>query len=296
MRNVLLALVGGAVIIALGHGLALVVRAGDDARPAGRGVPGPYRPWTGGFDVQVLVGGRTLPQETVGGERRVEAVVGAEYELRLTNPLPERIAVAVSVDGLNVVDARHSSAWDASKWVIHPYGTLTLAGWQVDTERARRFYFTTERDAYATRIGRPGDFGVISAVFYRERRPSAEIIPRRRAMPDRGDPVGAAAEAPGTGAAVRSAPDGDAGEARGRLAPSWCYDGRAATGIGSSVSSEVREVGMELERYPVAVVTIRYEYRPSPPRPILVPGFAPEAPQERGWRTRREEGRFVPEP
>src|SRR5262249_56109058 len=130
----------------------------------------------GGFEVEVVVGGRGLPQETAGGERRVEAVAGAEYELRLTNPLPERVAVALSVDGLNVIDARHTSAWDASKWVIHPHGTLTLSGWQVGSERARRFYFTTERDAYATRIGRPGDFGIISAVFYREQRPVAEII------------------------------------------------------------------------------------------------------------------------
>ena len=296
MRNVSLTLVGGAVIIALGQGLASGVRAGDDGRPAGPGVPGPYRPWDGGFDVQVLVGGRTLSQETAGGERRVEAVAGAEYELRLTNPLPERVAVAVSVDGLNVIDARHTAAWDASKWVIHPHGTLTLSGWQVGPERARRFYFTTERDAYATRIGRRGDFGVISAVFYRERRPIAEIVPHRRAVPERGDAVGAAEEAPAAGAVARSAPDGDGGKARERLTPSWRYDGRAATGIGSSVPSEVREVGMELEQHPVAVVTLRYAFRPTPPRPIIVPGFAPEPPRERGWRTQREEGRFAPEP
>jgi hypothetical protein len=226
----------------------------------------------------------------------VEAVLGAEYELRLTNPLPERVAVAVSVDGLNVIDARHTAAWDASKWVIHPHGTLTLSGWQVGPERARRFYFTTERDAYATRIGRRGDFGVISAVFYRERRPIAEIVPHRRAVPERGDAVGAAAEAPAAGAVTRSAPDGDRGEARERLTLSRRHDGRAATGIGSSVPSEVREVGMELERHPVAVVTLRYDFRPSPPRPVIVPGFAPEPPRERGGMTRREEGRFAPEP
>jgi hypothetical protein len=296
MRNVSLALVGGAVIIALGQGLAPDVRAGDDGRPAGPGVAGPYRPRTGGFDVQVLVGGRALSQETAGGERRVEAVVGAEYELRLTNPLPERVAVAVSVDGLNVIDARHTAAWDASKWVIHPHGTLTLSGWQVGPERARRFYFTTERDAYATRIGRPGDFGVISAVFYGERRAIPEIIPRRGAVPEREDSSGASGEALAAEAVARSAPDSNGGEARGRLAPSWRHDGRAATGIGRSVPSEVREVGMELERHPVAVVTLRYDFRPSPPRPVIVPGFAPEPPRERGWRTRREEDRFAPEP
>jgi hypothetical protein len=145
----------------------------------------------------------------------------------------------------------------------------------VGTERARRFYFTTERDAYPTRNGRPGDFGVISVVFYRERRPIAEIIPGRRPVPARGDSVGAA-EASVAGAAARSAPDGEGGKARERWTPSWRDDGHAATGIGSSVPSEVREVGMELDRHPVAVVTLRYDFRPSLPRPINVPRFAPE--------------------
>jgi hypothetical protein len=275
MRNISLVLIGGAVIIALGQGLASGVRAGDDERPADPGVPGRYRPWPGGFDVQVLVEGRPLPQQTAGPERRVEAVEGAEYELLLTNPLSQRVAVAVSVDGLNVIDARHTAAWDASKWVIHPHATLTISGWQVGPERARRFYFTTERDAYATRIGRPGDFGVIAAAFYRERRPGAEVVPGRRPVPERRGP-GGAAEGSAAGAAARSAPAGDGGEARERLAPSWHDDGRAATGIGSSVPSGVREVDMELDRHPVAVVTLRYHFRPSRPRPILVPRFAPE--------------------
>jgi hypothetical protein len=291
-----LALIRGIVIIALGQGLESVVQAGagEDDRPAGLGIWGPYRPWPGAFDIQVLVGGRPAPQETSRGERRVEAVEGANYELRLINPLAERVAVAVSVDGLNVIDARQTSAWDASKWVIHPHETLTLSGWQVGSERARRFYFTTERDAYATRIGRRGDFGVISAVFYCERRPVAEILPRRPALPERGNPLGAAAEARATEAAVGSAPDGDGGS-RGRLTPSWRNNGRAATGIGSSVRSGVQAVSMELEHHPVAVVTLRYDFRPPPPRPVIVPGFAPEPP-ERGWNFRREEGRFAPEP
>jgi hypothetical protein len=236
-----------------------------------------------------------LPQATADGQRRLESVAGAEYELRLTNPTSERVAVAVSVDGLNVIDARHTGPWDASKWVIHPHGTLTLAGWQVGPERARRFYFTTERDAYASRIGRPGDFGVISAVFYRERRPVAEIIPRRMAVPEREDSVGSAAGGPAAGSAARSTPDHDGGPSRRRLPPGWPHDGPAATGIGSSVRSEVRVVDMELETDPVAVVTLRYDSRPLVPPPVRVPGFAPD-PRERGWGTRPEDAHYAPEP
>jgi hypothetical protein len=203
------------------------------------------------------------------------------------------VAVAVSVDGLNVLDARHTTAWDAGKWVIHPYGTLTISGWQVGPERARRFYFTNEHDAYATRIGRPGDFGVISAVFYRERHPISEIIPPRSALRERGGSVGAAG-APAARLAPQSDLRGDAGS-EDRLRPSWGYDGRAATGIGSSVTSEIQQVSMELERHPVAVVTVRYEFRQPYPRPIIVPGFAPEQ-AERGWSSRREQGRLAPSP
>ena len=61
----------------------------------------------------------------------------------------------------------------------------------------------------------------------------------------------------------------------------WPYHyGRAATGIGSSVRSEIRVVGMEFERDFVAVVILRYDFRQLVPPPIVVPGFAPEPPGE----------------
>ncbi|MCR6679546.1 hypothetical protein NVV43_29305, partial [Escherichia marmotae] len=80
-------------------------------------------------------------------------------ELQIRNPLPERVAVALSVDGLNSIDARHTSAWNSSKWVIEPYGTITIGGWQMSSERARRFYFTNERDSYAAKLGQTANVG-----------------------------------------------------------------------------------------------------------------------------------------
>src|SRR2546423_157843 len=98
---------------------------GGGGRGAARGgggggvISGPSRPWRGGVDLEVVVGGRPLLQEPWDGERRVEVIAGSEYELRLTNPLPGRVAVAVSVDGLNVIDGRRTGAREASKWVVH---------------------------------------------------------------------------------------------------------------------------------------------------------------------------------
>jgi len=105
------------------------------------------------------------------GTLYVEAVRGASYSLRLTNPTPYRVAVALSVDGLNTIDARHTDARDATKWILGPYESTEISGWQVNDRTARGFFFTGERRSYGATLGQTENLGVIEAVFYRERRP-----------------------------------------------------------------------------------------------------------------------------
>ena len=111
-----------------------------------------------------------------------EAVKGREYELRITNPLPVRVGVALSVDGLNTIDAKHTDPANASKWVLDPYQTQVISGWQVNGSTARRFEFTGERHSYGAALGQTDNLGVIEAVFYKERetdRPSPRRMGRR---------------------------------------------------------------------------------------------------------------------
>lgn len=191
------------------------------------------------FELEVLVDGRPLSQYYSGSERYVEAWDGAEYELRLRNPLPDRVAVALSVDGLNTIDADRVSAWNGSKWVIEPYQTITISGWQKDTDQARRFYFTHERDSYAARLGQKRDIGLITAVFYRER---SRPVPYTRARPDDAEPAKSRAG---------SQAESQAGVMR---------EDRAATGEGRSVRNDVCLIDMELERNPAAELHLRYEW------------------------------------
>src|SRR3954469_6239644 len=125
----------------------------------------------GGFSIEVLINGVPASEYAAKGRRYIEALEGAEYELRISNRSSTRVAVALAVDGLNTIDARHTTAWDAHKWVIEPYGTISVRGWQMSSDNARRFYFTTERDSYAAKLGQAANLGVISAVFFRERSP-----------------------------------------------------------------------------------------------------------------------------
>src|SRR5438132_12528015 len=60
-----------------------------------------------GFSVEVLVDGRPVSEYATRGRQYVEALENAEYELPIHNPLGTRVAVALSVDGLNTIAARH---------------------------------------------------------------------------------------------------------------------------------------------------------------------------------------------
>jgi hypothetical protein len=252
------------------------------------------------FDVEVIVDGIPLPEYYARGRQYVEALEGAEYELRVRNPTGVRVAVALSVDGLNTIDARRVSAANASKWVIEPYGTITISGWQMSSARARRFYFTTERDSYGAKLGQTANLGVISAVFFRERRPVAVVPPRRPRTMD------------GEDGRAESKSSADSTESQGRnsnragAAPKSAEaypapdDDYAATGIGRNMRHDVRWVNLDLEDRPTAEVTMRYEYRAAlvrlgiQPRPY--PYSNPDTLRRRERATGFENRRYSPEP
>ena len=221
------------------------------------------------FDLEVIVNGRPLTEYYARGRTYIEALQGAEYELRVRNNSADRVAVALSVDGLNTIDARHTSAWNASKWVIEPYQTITISGWQMSSERARRFYFTNERDSYGAKLGQTANLGMISAVFFRERSRPVPIAPPYPITREKSESSGESAPAPNT-------PRAD--------------DDYAATGIGRNVRHDVRWVDMDLESRAAGEVSIRYEYYSA----LLKLGVVP---RDRYTLQRREDSRgFSPEP
>lgn len=215
-----------------------------------------------GFDVDVLINGVTLPEYYARGRQYIEASQGAEYELRIRNPLGERVAVALAVDGLNTIDAKRTSASNASKWVIEPYGTITISGWQMSSDRARRFYFTTERDSYGAKLGETSNLGIISAVFFRERRPIAVVTPRRSGRYEDGDSKSdSRAPEPSAGQARDRANESPSAKSKNAEAYPGPDDESAATGIGRNTRHDVRWINMDLENRATAEVTLRYEYR-----------------------------------
>lgn len=210
-------------------------------------VPAPARALGHGpYTVEILVDGAALDEVAARGRHYVEALPGREYAIRMTNHTAGRIAIALSVDGLNTIDARTTTAAGASKWVLGPYESVTIEGWQTSGREARRFFFTTEARSYGAWIGRTQDLGLVSAAVFREKRPERARVARPEAQ-----------------AAEKSAPAaesrGDA-QASAKSAPAPT-DELAATGIGRPVDHAVERVAIDLERRPAAVLELRYEYR-----------------------------------
>jgi len=193
--------------------------------------------------IEILVDGVPRPEFFARGNIYVEALKGKEYEIRIRNPYPVRVAVALSVDGLNTIDARHTDAGSARKWVLDPYQTITISGWQTSQQQARRFYFTNESKSYGAWLGQTDNLGIISAAFFRERAP--KIVYRDRQPMSQNAPAGAR----------RANKDARAESSMQR------DDDLAATGIGRGVDHAVTQVWLDLESSPAAMVNVRYEYR-----------------------------------
>jgi hypothetical protein len=254
-----------------------------------------------GFSVEVLVDGRPLAECAARGRRYVEALENAEYELRIHNPLGSRVAVALAVDGLNSIDARHTSAWDAHKWVIEPYGTIHVRGWQMSSENARRFYFTTERDSYAAKLGQASNLGLITAVFFLDRRPVTimPVTPSGRRPPykeeDKARDERAAPEPGTSGETLRVESDRAAPKSVQSYPPP--DDESAATGIGRSVRNDVQWIRMDLDSRPAGEITIRYEYRASLVRLGIIPRDYPRPNVlDRRERAQGFEPKYCPQP
>ena len=222
----------------------------------------------GPYSVEILVGGSTRPEYAARGTTYVEAHKGREYTIRLRNNTGLRVGVALSVDGLNSIDAKHTTAADGRKWILDPGQTIDLQGWQTSSTTARRFFFTDEKRSYGAWLGRTEDLGVVAAAFFPEREIVAECE------------MGSAAPEP---------------RAEGKMQRMAAQDS-AASGIGRETEHRVRRVAFEHDPAPAAVVSIRYEYRDALVKLGVLPSPTDDVLARRERARGFEDGGWAPDP
>ena len=226
-----------------------------------------------------------FPDPGGSGRFYVEAREGARYEILLQNRTRERLGVAVTVDGLNVISGERAGGGERM-YILDPWGSTTVRGWRTSLSDVRRFTFVDERASYAARSGKAnGRMGWIEVKVYRERfhahtyplQPTPEPWYEREApsLEDKDETRAAprATPAPAEGYAEDKASDetemakrADAPEAgsSGRLArPTPVPERRQGfpgTGWGERTDDPVTVVSFEPEATAAECVTLRYEY------------------------------------
>jgi hypothetical protein len=221
----------------------------------------------GKFELSVIVHGSPAAEYPFHDRTYIEALRGESFWLRLHNPTAERVAVALSVDGLNVVDAKRTSAASATKWILAPGQTVDIPGWQISGQIARKFFFTDTARSYAKWIGDTRNVGVIEAVFFREKTRPVQHFPVAPPAPERKMSRDSAAGAP-EGRTEANAPESRTAsqvDASPSAPPAGANvresDRFAATGIGERTSFPVQWVSFDEDPVPAARIALRYEYR-----------------------------------
>jgi hypothetical protein len=116
--------------------------------------------------------GGVKAEEFRDGHPFVTAMPGENYSVRIYNPLPVRVAVNLTIDGLNSISGKPSGISDGRKWMIDPYDSVTINGWQVNDTEARRFFFTDKPKSYAKWLGKKrhenlaANCGVIGVAYF----------------------------------------------------------------------------------------------------------------------------------
>jgi hypothetical protein len=214
-----------------------------------------------GFSLSVVIDGCEAPEYEHGGRLYVEALRGRSFSLRVSNPTSERIAVALSVDGRNVIDAGRTTAPHATKWVLGPGQTIDIPGWQVSGETARKFFFTETARSYAKWLGDTRNVGTIEAVFFREKRRWPMPIERQGEVEGGELRGGRADDGPLREAAPPMSASPEARRESGSRERKQEADRFAATGIGERTDFAVRWIDFDEESAPAARIALRYEFR-----------------------------------
>lgn len=140
--------------------------------------------------------GSPLPGAQVGSDVYAVGEAGARYVIGVENNSNQRYEVLASVDGLDVIDGQEAD-FTKRGYVINPYTSFVIEGWRTSDDTVAAFRFSDMDSAYAERMGKGRNIGVIGVAFFQEegystnpnelhRRDTADPFPNRYAPPPPG--------------------------------------------------------------------------------------------------------------
>jgi hypothetical protein len=249
-------------------------------------------------DVSILVDGsytRLYRRPGTWDRQYLEAIMGGRYSLVIRNNTGERVGVAISVDGLNVVNGERARLNGREPmYVLDAYESATIRGWRTSLDEVRQFVFVDEQRSYAERTGQANaDMGWIRVHAFREQRPLAWNGPKvkeedRASERERRQDNEAAPPAAGSPAPEGKGQLGAEKQSGRDMAGLRQEESNPGTGWGSSQYDPVQRTVFVAASRPTDKLTLRYEYASG----LVALGIDPyrERPRHRTWD--REQGLY----
>lgn len=122
------------------------------------------------YVVEVLVGGKPVRKIRHNGQTYVPVNVGDVMQIEVYNDTFRKICAAVSVDGVDVIGGGLATHND-SGYIIDPRQKHIVNGWRISESQVAQFVIGSKGAAYAEKIGKGGNQGVIGVVVYPEDEP-----------------------------------------------------------------------------------------------------------------------------
>jgi len=119
------------------------------------------------YELSVLVHGKPVREYEHEGRIYIEGRKGTDYTIRIKNKTHGRILAVISVDGLSIMDGKDASIED-SGYVLGPKQTLNIPGWALNDNEVAKFRFGKSGNAYAAKMGKPRNIGVIGCAVFTE--------------------------------------------------------------------------------------------------------------------------------
>lgn len=242
-------------------------------------------------DVRILENDMPTPLYSRGwgwnpDRRYFEAFEGGHYAVELRNLTGRRIAVVMSVDGLNVLSGQRSClARTEPMYVLSPWESATIRGWRTSLNDIQQFVFVDEQSSYAARVGKAnGDMGWVRVATFEE--VSGRDVPEAKDERAQNAPPATAAPEPARKEATRELQGG----ARDQLGRQDANESVPGTGWGEHRYDRVERTEFLAADHLTDQLIFRYEYATG----LEALGLFPHA--HRVWERENGSLGFVPAP
>jgi hypothetical protein len=105
------------------------------------------------------------------GQIWIEGRPDSSFSIKVSNNGYGRILSVISVDGLNVINAKHEDPWDSRGYIVNSYSNIVIPGWKISENDVKKFYFTSnDTESYARKIGADEkNIGVLAMAVFSEK-------------------------------------------------------------------------------------------------------------------------------